>query len=152
MYIMRKNGRSDSLASSASIAFDHAEKSVAPWAMCLAPMIVKSKSSSCKYPSSLFIWIVELARPPSLDASGGFPLNVRATWSLSSCCSPVPEHQELAANKKPLTHQGGGFPLAVENFCFSDLSLHIEPETLVPDSRHLTSPSQVARPPLGSHS
>jgi len=61
-------------------------------------------------------------------------------------------HQELADKQKPPTHQGGGFPLAVENFCFSDLSLHIEPETLVPDSRHLTSPSQVARPPLGSHS
>jgi len=35
--------------------------------------------------------------------------------------------------QKPPVHQDGGFPSAVENFCFSDLSLHIEPETPVPE-------------------
>jgi len=41
---------------------------------------------------------------------------------------------------KTANPSGRRFPLAVKNFCFSDLSLHIEPETPVPDSRHLASP------------
>jgi hypothetical protein len=43
------------------------------------------------------------------------------------------------AKQKTAALSGGGFQLAVENL-LSDLSPHIEPETPIPDPRHLASP------------